>query len=274
MSAAEALSGLDSLLSIVQMPAGVPTGTLAATMGNVNVDDFNVSPPTMNFPTAPTMTIGTAPALPDIREVAIPDAPAIAMPDVPAFLSLQTHQFGGIDLHEDWLAKLDDIPELSVLAPAPFDYQPGARYASQLLASLKATLNARIQGGTGLVPAVEQQLWDRARDRETQVALAREQEVLRGAEALGFPLPSGVLSAQLQDMRGEHAQLQGEAVLDQSGICQSAGQGAVARAAQKKRASGVVMSVSPIRWDSPCGARRHSRPAPVPVRSAPSDRAG
>ena len=29
-----------------------------------------------------------------------------------------------------------------------------------------------------------------------------------------------------------------------------------------------------IRWGSPCGARRHSRPAPVPVRSAPSDRAG
>ena len=188
----------------IALPQGAPTGTLAATMGNVNVDDFNVSPPTMNFPTAPTMTIGTAPALPDIREVAIPDAPAIAMPDVPAFLSLQTHQFGGIDLHEDWLAKLDDIPELSVLAPAPFDYQPGARYASQLLASLKATLNARIHGGTGLPTAVEQQIWDRARDRETQIALAREQEVLRSAESLGFPLPSGVLAGQLADARREY----------------------------------------------------------------------
>ena len=33
-------------------------------------------------------------------------------------------------------------------------------YASQLLDNLKAQLNARIQGGTGLAPAVEQGIWD------------------------------------------------------------------------------------------------------------------
>src|SRR5690606_1258574 len=31
-----------------------------------------------------------------------------------------------------------------------------------------------------------------------------EQEVLRGAEALGFPLPSGVLAGQLADARREY----------------------------------------------------------------------
>ncbi|WP_103018169.1 hypothetical protein [Alicycliphilus denitrificans] len=184
-------------------PGGQPGG-LTATMRDVAIDDLNIQMPTLDFGQAPVLTIGQAPALPEVRDVAIPDAPDIMLPDAPQFLALQTHSFGGVNLHEEWLDKLDDIPELSILQPTPFQYSPGARYASQLLDNLKATLNARIQGGSGIVPAVEQQIWDRARDRETQIALAREQEVLRGAEALGFPLPSGVLAGQLADARREY----------------------------------------------------------------------
>ncbi|ADU99453.1 hypothetical protein [Alicycliphilus denitrificans] len=184
-------------------PGGQPGG-LTATMRDVAIDDLNIQMPTLDFGQAPVLTIGQAPALPEVRDVAIPDAPDITLPDAPQFLALQTHSFGGVNLHEEWLDKLDDIPELSILQPTPFQYSPGARYASQLLDNLKATLNARIQGGSGIVPAVEQQIWDRARDRETQIALAREQEVLRGAEALGFPLPSGVLAGQLADARREY----------------------------------------------------------------------
>ena len=184
-------------------PAGQP-GPLSASMGSVQIDDFDVQLPALDFGVAPTLTIGQAPVLPEVRDVTIPDAPVVALPDAPQFLALQTHTFGGVNLHEEWLDKLDDIPELSILQPAPFSYTPGARYASQLLDNLKATLNARIQGGTGLVPAVEQQIWDRARDRETQLALAREMDVLRGAEALGFPLPSGVLAGQIADARREY----------------------------------------------------------------------
>lgn len=185
------------------IPGGMPSA-LTDTVGNVQIDDFDIDMPALNFPAAPTLAIGTAPTLPEVRDVAVPDAPDVALPDAPEFLTLQTHSFGGINLHEDWLDKLDDIPELSVLQPAPFSYSPGARYASQLLDNLKAQLNARIQGGTGLAPAVEQAIWDRARDRETQVALAKEQEVLRASEALGFALPSGVLAGQLADARREY----------------------------------------------------------------------
>ena len=185
------------------VPHGEP-GALNASLGNVQIDDFNITAPTLNFGNMPALNIGTAPSLPNINDVTIPDAPNVVLPDAPQFLHLQTHSFGGVDLHEEWLDKLDEIPVLSVLQPERFNYSPGARYASQLMDNLKAVLNARIQGGTGILPAVEQQIWDRARDRETQIALAREQEVLRGAEALGFPLPSGVLAAQLQDARREY----------------------------------------------------------------------
>ena len=187
----------------LELPHGMPTA-LNDTVVNVPIDDFTVEMPALNFKQAPELTIGQAPALPQVRDVAVPDAPDVVLPDAPQFLQLTTHSFAGVNLHEDWLEKLDNIPELSILQPAPFAYAPGARYASQLMDNLKAQLNARIHGGTGLAPAVEQAIWGRARDRETQIALAREQEVLRGAEALGFPLPSGVLAGQLADARREY----------------------------------------------------------------------
>lgn len=187
----------------LKAPTGEPSA-LDATIGSVQIDDVDITMPALSFPAAPSLAIGQAPVLPEVRDVAVPDAPTVALPDAPEFLALQTHTFGGINLHEDWLDKLDDIPALSIMQPVPFSYSPGAKYASQLLDNLKATLNARIQGGTGLAPAVEQAIWDRARDRETMLALAKEQEVLRGAEALGFALPSGVMAGQLADARREY----------------------------------------------------------------------
>lgn len=190
-------------------PTGKPT-PFTESLGSVAIDDMTLEMPDLNFGVAPTLNIGQAPALPEVREVAVPDAPEVVLPDIPTFLALQTHTFGGINLREEWLDKLDDIPELSILQPAPFSFTPNARYASQLLDNLKARLNERIQGGTGLTAADEAAIFGRALDRETKVALAREQEVMRAAEAMGFPLPSGALAGQLADARREyHEKLSG-----------------------------------------------------------------
>ena len=183
---------------------GATPASLDISFGNVQIDDINLEIPALDFGTAPNLVIGSAPALPSIRDVAVPDAPQVSLPDVPQFLQLQTVAFGGVNLREEWLDKLGDVPELTLVEPVPFDHTIGSEYASQLLDGLKAALNARIHGGTGLAPDVEQKIWDRARDRETQIALAKERDVLRGAEALGFALPSGVLAAQLADARREY----------------------------------------------------------------------
>ena len=212
------------------MPAALDLGSLP----DVEVVGFDLQPPAMDFGAAPDLVIGQAPALPQMREVAIPDAPDVSLPDAPEFLSLTTHSFGGVNLHEDWLARLDDVPELQLLEPAPFEFKRAPGYASELMGNLKAILAARIQGGTGLSPVVEQAIWDRSRDRETQIALAREREVMRGAEALGFPLPSGVLAGQLADARREyHDKLSGltrdiaikQAELEQSNVKDAITQG-------------------------------------------------
>ena len=189
-------------------PPGLPdiTVTIPVTPGafsegkpNIVVTDFTGAEPNLNLPSAPTVSYGPAPTVPDVSEVSMPNEPTLADVALPTFLSLNTPTFGGVDLHYDYLNKLEDIPTLELVQPTPYHYARGPEYASALLDNLKAVLNERIKGGTGLNPAVEQAIWDRARSRETQTALANEAEVMRQSEALGFQLPSGVLAAQLRE---------------------------------------------------------------------------
>lgn len=168
------------------------------------IDDFTDVAPTTSFPVTPTLDYGSTPAIPSVGSVAMPTAPTLTLPSTPSYLTLSIPTFGGIDLHEAWLTKFDNIPTLSLVAPTPYSYALGPEYASTLLSNLKATLNTRLSGGTGLSPAVEQAIWDRARSRETQNALANEAEVMRNSEALGFQLPAGVLAVQLRQAQQDY----------------------------------------------------------------------
>lgn len=217
---------LPALPSVPNMPVisfSAPTapGAWEPAEPSISIPGFSESAPTLNLPTAPTLDFGTAPVIPAVASISMPTAPtldfgtapvipaigAISLPTAPAltevseptYLAIQTPTFSGIDLHEDYLAKLDDIPTLTLVEPTPYTYALGPEYASELLRGLKSTLIARLGGGTGLNPAVEQAIWDRARDRETKTALGNEGDIMRSAEALGFQLPPGVLSAQVRD---------------------------------------------------------------------------
>ncbi len=186
-----------------QMPDGLPQA-LELDAPTFEIDDFNEEAPGLNLPTAPTLTYGAVPIVPDVGEVLIPDAPEVTLPELPALLSLSTPTFAGVDLREDWLERLENIPELELVAPTPYSYTRGPEYASFLLTQLKNTLHSRMNGGTGLEPAVEQAIWDRSRDRETQIGLANEADVMRQSEALGFQLPAGVLAAQLRQAQRDY----------------------------------------------------------------------
>ncbi|WP_082794264.1 hypothetical protein [Thauera humireducens] len=180
------------------VPGGQPT-ELSIDMPGITIDDFTETAPTLTLPTAPTLSYGAVPTVPSAADVAVPAAPVVTMPAEPTYLSLSTVSFAGVDLHEDWLARLEDMPTLTLVSPTPFSYARGSEYASTLLNALKATLEARLSGGTGIPEAVEQAIWDRARSRETKIALANEAEIQRASEALGFQLPSGVIAAQLRE---------------------------------------------------------------------------
>lgn len=186
-------------LPAISFVAPAAPGALNLAAPSVTIDDFTEVAPVLNLPAAPTLNYGAAPTIPAVANIATPSAPLIELPAAPVYLSLSTPTFAGIDLHADYLAKLDDMPTLVLAAPTPYSYALGPEYASTLLTELKAKLLERMNGGTGLPAAVEQAIWDRARSRETQIALADEAEVMRASEALGFQLPSGVLAAQLRE---------------------------------------------------------------------------
>ncbi len=173
--------------------------------GELTIDPVVISPmtfgesaPASSFPTAPTLDIGTTPTIPAVGAVAMPSAPTVTMPDTPTLLSLSIPTFAGVDLHEDWLTKFDNIPTLSLVEPTPYSYSVGPEYASALLTALQQVITTRLGGGTGLDPAVEQAIWDRARDRETKIALGNEADIQRTSEALGFSLPAGVVADQIR----------------------------------------------------------------------------
>lgn len=170
----------------------------------IAIDDFTEVAPVLDMPVAPTLSYGAVPTVPAVGAVAMPDAPVLTAPTLPTYLTLSTPTFAGIDLHADYLLKLDDIPTLSLVSPTPYSYALGAEYASDLLTALKAKLLERMSGGTGLPDAVEQALWDRARSRETKIAQANMDDIGRMGEAFGYPLPSGVLTAQLRQAQQEY----------------------------------------------------------------------
>jgi hypothetical protein len=184
-------------------PTGEP-GALSLDEPTVVIDDFTAVEPTLNEITAPVVSYGTAPTVPAVGTVPLPDEPGITDPTAPTFLAMSTVSFAGIDLHEDFLTNLENIPTLSLTEPTPYTYALGPTYASALLTALKTKLQTRLAGGTGLDPAVEQAIWDRARDRETSLAQANIDDINRASEALGFDLPPGVLAAQLREAQRDY----------------------------------------------------------------------
>ena len=57
------------------------------------------------------------------------------------------------------------------------------------------------EGGTGINPHVEDQIWQRDRRRALTDASRQEQEVVEGFAAKGFPLPPGAMMASLERIR-------------------------------------------------------------------------
>lgn len=73
-------------------------------------------------------------------------------------------------------------------------------YSSNLLTDLRAQLLAWVDGkSTGILPSVEQAIYDRGRAREAVASNRKAQEAVRQFAMRGFPKPPGALSLEIQD---------------------------------------------------------------------------
>lgn len=162
----------------------------------VAVADFLGSTPTLNIPAAPSTALPSAPSAPTLNDVAIPDAPSTSLPaaptlaahgELPAPPSISLPYFTA------------EMPLDDLVAPSSeFSFYEQA-YASALLDATKAKLLSDMEnGGYGIEPADELQLWERARAREIILAQQTADEAVRFHASRGFRLPPGELSVVIQ----------------------------------------------------------------------------
>lgn len=156
---------------------------------------FTETPPAMSWGTAPAAFSGQEPELPPIDLNFTFPTLSYTLPSPPDLLSLQTVTAPTLNF-----PTFDAVaPTLTAIEPQVFQWGPETLYTSQELTLLKATLSDRISnGGTGLPPAVEEALWNRAREREYRQQADALADLDR-MEAMGYALPPGVwLDARLK----------------------------------------------------------------------------
>ena len=191
-------------LTLTSPAVNFPSDDTGAAPSAPSVDTTYALPPTepayQNF----SYTPGTMPSPPlapaDVSSITLPATPeAWTLPTAPTLISFGVRAFGGVKDYSDWANALTIPSELVLAAPTGFIKPDLARYGSALLDTLTANIRSRLDGGTGLDPAIEALIWDRGRDRESITAANAMAEVTRNAEARGFSLPTGAMHAQLRE---------------------------------------------------------------------------
>ena len=102
------------------------------------------------------------------------------------------------------LAQFDHLLGTAPIAPANEFAFTEIPYSSHLLTDLRARLLEWVDGrSTGILPSVEQAIWDRGRAREVVASGRKAKEAVRSFAMRGFPKPPGMLSTELQDAAQE-----------------------------------------------------------------------
>ena len=165
------------------------------TIPDVAVPDFTGVAPSLNIPQAPSAALPVVPVAPAVDDPSLPDVPTITFPAVPSITGITFPDVPGVE-----------IPVFSTTLPVDDLVVPSNTftffeelYASASLDALQAKLLADMQnGGYGIETNDEAALWDRARSRELEGALAESETLIAEAAARGFPLPPGDLTIALQ----------------------------------------------------------------------------
>lgn len=177
--------------SLITFTWNAPTTGPTPISATLNIDPylpatFDKTPPALAFGAAPAAFTDVAPPAPGITYPSFPVEPTVSLPAAPDLLSIQTYQFGGVNIP----SLVDNTPVLTIVDPQVFAYTPGQGFTSALLTQTLGILSSRLNGGTGLNPAVEKAIWDRGRDREAKSLADGLAEVDRMA-SLGYQLPPG-----------------------------------------------------------------------------------
>lgn len=172
------------------VPAAPPLPDAPADPGDAPEPDRPERPQLVDYAPPDIDTNIPIPEYSDVTsEVPFPTLRPITLP-TPPVLQLDDIQFEGT------------TPVFTGVAPDPADFQfENAEYSSDLTASIKQAILAQLGGGTGLPPAVENALFERAREREYEVGDRNVQQVTEEWAAKGHRIPAGPLARQVDRIR-------------------------------------------------------------------------
>lgn len=165
---------------------------LGITLADLEVDlpTFNAPIGALNLPNPPApIDTSNFPTRPDLSTVVPPDAPSVALPELGDLVPLAIPTF-----------TFPELPTFTASAPVFDGVAPSTSlnfsepvYASEVLDDVKGEIVTLMQGGTGLPVPVQQALFDAARAREEQTALAAREDAFDTFAARGFAMPPGML---------------------------------------------------------------------------------
>lgn len=161
---------------------------------------FDKDAPFLDFTGRPAPFSKTPPTVPELISVEVPDAPTIGLPDLPTFEELNLPDAPNLDDPEFAGVR----PVFTAQVPEDgFDYAV-TDYTPELLDEVTTEVARMLQGGSGLPPAVEQLIFDRARDREDVNSMQAIDEVYAEFAERGFTFPSGILQKRLDRVRQQN----------------------------------------------------------------------
>jgi FtsZ-binding cell division protein ZapB len=171
-------------------------------VGPLNIPDFQSSISSLNIPEPPPWTApGVAPDRPSTGDVVLPDAPLLAMPTMPALVDISIPDFAGL-----MLPTFDpDAPEFEGTALPGILQWSEPTYHTEILDEVLDVIRKLWAGGSGIPPAVEQAMIERALSREDMIANREIDSVAEEFSLRGFTMPTGMQAARVDQMRQDLA---------------------------------------------------------------------
>lgn len=173
-----------------------------APVPGIEVDGFQPVFDQLQIPDAPEPRPEPVfPVAPVGRDIALPDKPVLNRPGMPDLVELVIPAFRFAPL-PPWSDENPEFVGSSVSAVLQWHETP---YVPVLMDEQVAVIRRMWAGGTGLPPAVEQALWERAASRE-DIAIARDVSAAAVEfSGRGYTLPPGALVARIDAVRAEGA---------------------------------------------------------------------
>ena len=159
----------------------------------------------VTFPAEPKIDV---PSSPSITKPNVPPAPSIS---TPTMATAQLATLLGINIPT---APALTLKEFNIAPPVPISINPATfnivaeeiNFADGLFVPIQKRLMDNIdKGGSGLLPAIEEAIWDRDKERNEQTLSDSTDKEAKMWAKKGFSLPDGMLAHSLSELQREYA---------------------------------------------------------------------